>query len=161
MEDHRRYLAALRAACAQRPEAHLHQLAALDRELALAATDDPAAYAVASGDVFEPTRALWLDRVRNQARVAAALGDRRRARAAAVEYEHVLGATGHADWVARLVEAAELAGPDRANAATCGAAFGTLQLAVLALQSAVEEAETAAFRSTAANAHATLRGLDP
>src|SRR5215218_6255001 len=111
MEDHRRYLAAQRAACAQRPGAHPHRLASLDRELGLAATDDPAAYAVASGDVFEPTRALWLDRVRNQARIATALGDRRGAQAAAAEYEHVLGATGHADWVARLIEAAELAGP--------------------------------------------------
>src|SRR4051794_26212492 len=161
MEDHRRYLLALRAACARRPDAHAHQLVALDREIALAVTDDAAQYGAASGDLFELTRALWLDRLANHARVSAAVGDRLGARAAAAEHALVLEATGHDDWVGCGVHAGPSPAAEKARAVQCGTTFGTLLLAVLALPGALDEGELAGLRTTAAAAHATLLELDP
>jgi len=115
----------------------------------------------ASGEVFELTRALWLDRVANHCSVAAAVGDGRRAHAAATEYEYALGAAGHDDWSDRLVAGAAAAGPARARAAELGSAYGRLLLAVVAIQGAAEENEIAAWCALAGAAHQTLRASDP
>src|SRR4051794_21114169 len=94
IDAHRRYLVALRDACATSPGLHEHQLAALESELELAAGEDLAAALAASGGLFELARAERLDRLAGEARVGAATGDPWRARAASGGYRHALAATG-------------------------------------------------------------------
>ena len=162
LEAYRRRLEAMRDACSHRPVLHQHQLAALDREIALVgAAGDPAAYMSASGELFELTRAASLDRAANQARVAAAVGDRRRVHAAAVEYEHALAATGHGDWNACVTAGNVGAADHSTRSAEAGTAYGTVLLALLSLQSGLDEGEMLAARETAAGAHAALRTADP
>src|SRR4051794_3681179 len=120
IEAHRRYLLALRDACAPDPVIHAHQLAALDAELDLASGDDLDAYLEASGNLFELTRAASLDRLAGQARTGVATGDPWRARAAAVEYAAAVDATGHGDWAEHTA-----AGADRAAAITAAGADAT------------------------------------
>ena len=71
LRDQRRYLVAQLDAARGEPVTHRCQLAALERDhaLALAAADAPS-YRRASGDLFECARAAWLDRVLAHARVA-------------------------------------------------------------------------------------------
>jgi hypothetical protein len=128
IEAHRRYLLALRAACESEPALHVHQLAALDAELALAGGDDLGAYLAASGNLFELTRAAWLDRLAGQAAIGAAVGDPWRERAAAVQYEEALRATGHADWGEHIA-----AGAARAEAITHAGADATAAFTRLVL----------------------------
>ena len=162
LEGHRRYLAAMRSAGSHRPRVHSHQLAALEREIALAGSaGDLASYLAASGDLFELTRAAWLDRASNHARVATAVGDRWTAEAAAVEHAHGLAARGHRDWGERLAEASERAGALRARSGEATAAFTRLLLALLRLQGAAGEDERTDARDAATAAYRVLRDADP
>ena len=87
LDAHRRYLAERRAACASDPADHRHQLAALEREIVLAAEAESAeAYLAASGDLAQLIEAERLDQAYNRLRVAHAVQDRWRAAAAAAEY---------------------------------------------------------------------------
>ncbi len=125
--DQRRYLAALHAAASAQPDVHRCQLAALEREQALAAaSDDPDTCRIASGDLFELTRAGWLDRLVAHARVAAALDDPWTAQAAAVEIAATLAARGHPDWIAMLAEGSTRAAVWHARAAQVRTAAATV-----------------------------------
>src|SRR5262245_22066445 len=96
LEDHRRYLMVSRERCARNPLAHSHQLAAIEREIAIASTAETStSYRVASGDSFELTRAAWLDHIANHARVAALVSDQWKLQAAASEYACAVEAKGH------------------------------------------------------------------
>jgi len=70
-----RHLDALRTAFAPRPELHRHQLAALE-----------------AGASNELARASWLDRLEAEARIAVAVGDPWRARAAVIEHAATIAA---------------------------------------------------------------------
>src|ERR671934_1085405 len=95
LEGQRRYLVAVFDACSHTALPHSNQLAALEREISLAAaTDELATYRAASADLFELTRGAWLDRIANHARVAAAVDDPWGLEAAAVEQRQVLAAGG-------------------------------------------------------------------
>jgi hypothetical protein len=159
IEAHRRYLTALRDACAGRPALHEHQLAALDAELALAAGDDLEAYLAAGDNLFELTRAARLDRLAGEARVGVATGDPWRARAAAVAYAGALEATGHADWGERTAAAAARAEAITRAGADATAAFTRLVLALLALHGAAAGAPETLERSRAELA--ALLAADP
>lgn len=162
LEAHRRHLTALRDACAHRPEAHAHQLAALDRFLALAGDhDDLRGYRCSGGDLFELTRAPWLDRIANYARVAAMVGDRPAVTAAAVEYGEALEAHGHDDWPERVATASALTAPLRERGTHAVTQFTRLLLAVLALRAAASVDERAVWREHAAGAHRALLDADP
>lgn len=132
IEAHRRYLHALREACAGEPALHSHQLAALDAELELAGGDDLGFYLAASGNLFELGRAAWLDVLAGQAAVGAAVADPWRERAAAVQYAHALRATGHADWGEHIAAGAEHAEAITNAGADATSAFTRLVLALLA-----------------------------
>jgi hypothetical protein len=111
LEAHKRYLEALVEACGANPAAHSHQLQALERELALAAlARDAVSYRASSGNLFELSRAAWLDRLANQAQAAATVDDRWSAAAAAVEYRETVRAAGLEDWVSRLAARPSQAG---------------------------------------------------
>ncbi|MDP9292861.1 MAG: hypothetical protein M3O90_00320, partial [Actinomycetota bacterium] len=154
LEAHRRHLTALRDACAHRPEAHAHQLAALDRFLALAGDhDDLRGYRASSGDLFELTRAPWLDRIANYARVAAMVGNRPAVIAAALEYGEALEAHGHDDWPQRVAAASALTAPLRERGTHAGAQFTRLLLAVLAMRAAAIVDERAVWREHAGGAY--------
>jgi hypothetical protein len=159
IEAHRRYLTALRHACAQRPALHEHQLAALDAELALAAGDDLEAYLAAGDDLFELTRAARLDRLAGEARVGVATGDPWRARAAAVAYAGALDASGHADWGERTAAAAARAEAITSAGADATGAFTRLVLALLTLHGAAAGAPEALERARAELA--ALMAADP
>jgi hypothetical protein len=87
LDAQRRFLAAMLDACAGDPAAHRHQIAALDREIALAAdATSPEGFLGASGSLEELITAMRLDRAANRLRVAVAVQDRPRAAAAVAEY---------------------------------------------------------------------------
>jgi hypothetical protein len=161
LEDHLRYLEAMLEACSRRPEVYVHTLIALARELRLARRNDLAGYMAASGDVFELTRALWLDRAASRVRIHAAVGDRRRTHAAAAEYELALRATGHRTWPGVLAEAAAAFAGDRSRAVNAAAAYTRLLLSAVALQGAAERSEIDAWRAWGLDAGRTLRTCDP
>jgi hypothetical protein len=127
LAGHRRYLEVFRDACKSNPMAHTHQLAALDREISLVtAASDPAAYRSASNELFELTRAMWLDRVANHARVNAAVGERTGAQADALEYSVALAAESEMDWMRRLAETSDEITALRSKALETGARFSGL-----------------------------------
>jgi hypothetical protein len=162
LEGHRRYLAALREACSHTPRPHSHQLAALDREISLAgAAGDLAGYLAASGELFELTRAAWLDRIANHARVGTAVGDPGRAEAAAIEYAGALEATGHADWTEHVAAAGARATAVRTRGSEAGSAYGGLLASLLRLHSTAGEAERDAWRGQATGAYRSLLDADP
>jgi len=162
LEAHRRHLAALRDAAAHRPEAHGHQLAALDRLLALVEHhDDLLAFRSSSGDGFELARAIRLDQVANQARVAALVGEPLAAQAAALEYGELVEARGHADWPERIGAANARAAPLRENASAAGVLFTRLLLAGLGVKAAATEGEAALWRESADSAYRALLDADP
>ncbi|MEZ4404199.1 MAG: hypothetical protein R3B06_29525 [Kofleriaceae bacterium] len=132
LRDQRRYLAALAAAAAPTPEVHRAQLAALAREVALAATaPDVDSYRRGSADLFELCRAAWLDRLLAHARVAAALDDPWTAQAAAVELTAALAARGHDDWGQALAAGSTDAAGWHAAAATAKSSFAGLVAAAV------------------------------
>jgi hypothetical protein len=161
IEAHRRYLAALRAACAGAPAAHAHQLAALDRELALAAGGDLRAYLRESDGQFELTRSATLDRHANQARVAVANGDPWGARAAAEAYAHSVRAGGHTGWASALAAGAARAAAILARGADATAAFTRLLLTLTALHTTADAAQREEHAAAAAATLATLGEADP
>ena len=131
LRDQRRYLVAQLDAARGEPVTHRCQLAALDRDhaLALAAADAPS-YRRASGDLFECARAAWLDRVMAHARVAAAHDDPWTARAMAIELDATLGARGHADWTDALTAGSTAAQAWHTRAATARASFAAVITAI-------------------------------
>ncbi len=160
LKGQRRYLAALLEACWHSLVPHANQLAALEREVALAAaTDDLASYRAAGEDLFELTRGAWLDRIANHARVAAAVDDPWGVEAAAVEQRHVLAATAHGDF------ATSVAGAETSALATRGAdarsSFARLLLYFFSLHGTADEVERAEVLEYARATHRTLRGADP
>lgn len=159
LDAHRRYLTALRDACAGAPGLHEHQLAALDAELALADTRDLGEYLAASGNLFELTRAAQLDRLAGRVRIGAATGDPWRARAAAVEYAAALESSGHADWGAHVSAGAQRAEAITVAGADATAAFTRLVLTLLALHGAAAGAAEVGERARLELA--TLRAADP
>ena len=161
LEAHRRYLAAVRDACSRHQIVHSHQIAALDRETALVATaGDIASYRAASGDMFELTRAAWLDRAANHARVAVAVDDSSSAEAAAIEYARAAEAAGHSDWGDCLAAGAALAAPLRARSGEIRSGFTRLVLGLLRMQGKHADLK-AEFRATAMSSYQTLRSADP
>lgn len=162
LEGHRRYLAALREACSRHPRAHAHQLAALDREISLAAAaGDDVSFRAGGADLFELTRAAWLDRAANHAHVAVAVGDPWQAEAAAVEHAEALAATGHEDWNNRLAAAGARSASLRERSAEARSAFTGLLLCLLGLHSTGSDFERATCRDQAVGAYRALREADP
>jgi hypothetical protein len=106
MSDHVRYLEALLAGYRHRAELHRHQLAAAERYLALArAAASPADYHAATGDLFELTRAEWLDRYFNEACIFRSIDNPRRLAASAICYLAGYRADGHAELYGALTAA--------------------------------------------------------
>jgi hypothetical protein len=162
LEGHHRYLIVSREVCARRPLVHAHQLAALEREIALTeSADGVMRYRVASGDAFELARAAWLDRLANHARVGALVGDRWRARAAALEYAHALEASGHDDWPGMLHAGAAHAAPLIVSGGETAAMFTRLVLNVLRHREEQRPALQEQFRAGALDAYRGLRSADP
>lgn len=115
----------------------------------------------ASGDGFELTRATWLDRLVNEARAAALVGEPLAVEAAALEYGALLEARGHAGWAQRATEASALAAPVRARAAAAGPQLTRLLLALLGVKAARTEADGAMGREDATVAYRALLEADP
>lgn len=91
LEAQRRHLAEMHEACGHAPADHPHQLAALERERALAAgAADVRGYLRSSGNLVELARAQTLDAAWNRLRVAQAVEDPWLERAAAEEYVAVV-----------------------------------------------------------------------
>lgn len=161
LDAHRRCLAAMAEACGTGVLAHANQLAALERERALAAGRDLGEYLAASGDLFELARAASLDRAANQARVAAAVRDPWGARAAAAEHAAALAATGHGDWAACLGAGSAEADGLRRRGAGGRAAFVRVLLGLLSVRATADPEVRADQRMHAASALALLREADP
>ncbi len=106
MREQLGYLELRLAECTARPELHHYQIEAYRHHLELARaigrTDRYLALLERTGDLFELSRAEWLDRYYNLARLHHALGDDRRMMAAALNFGPVAGATSHADLAARI-----------------------------------------------------------
>jgi hypothetical protein len=156
LDAQRRCLAALQASCAADPGAHANQLAALEREAALAAgaagIED---FLSASGNLFELARAGSLDRAVNAARSAVAVGDRWRARAAAIEHRTALGATA-AGWGAALTAAGTEAAAARSAGEDARSAYTGLLLLLIELHG---PAHAVMGEDLAAEAALALEGL--
>lgn len=105
LDDHIAYLAAKLAGFRARPELHRHQIAAAEMTLARARDQRAAgSYLGATGDLFELTRAEWLDRHFNRATMHEGLGNGRKCAAAIACYRAGMAATGHHDFGARVSE---------------------------------------------------------
>jgi hypothetical protein len=162
LEGHHRYLVVSRETCARHPLVHSHQLAALEREIALTeSATGIAGYRVASGDSFELTRAGWLDRLANHARVAVLVGDRWSAEAAALQYARALEATGHADWPGTLGAGGAAAARLTTGGGEAAAFFTRLLLNLLRVREEQRPALLEQFRAAALDAYRSLRATDP
>src|SRR5262245_29012264 len=162
LEDHRRYLIVSRDMCARNPLAHSHQLAALEREIAIASTAESSiGFRVASGDSFELTRAAWLDRIANHARVASLVGDRWKLQAAALEYACAVEAKGHEDWQAKLANGATLGASVTVKSSEAAASFTRVLLGLLRLSEEHRPPIAAECRAITIDAFRGLRGADP
>jgi hypothetical protein len=162
LDGHRRYLRALHEACVHSADVHRHQLSVLEREISLAAdAADSSAYLAASGELFELTRAPTLDRLRNLACIAVAVGDPSRAEAAAAAYSRSLDATGHADWPSVAAHGATAAAALLAGGANARGAYTVLLHALIRIHSTSDDAELADAREQAGTLRAVLLEADP
>ena len=129
-QDH--YIHRLRAACILQPRLNRHQLAALDRELALVrAAATPEAHLEASGHLLGLARAAALDRAANALDIAHCCDDPWAAAAAAIEFVHAQQGANHVELLTSIQIGHERATPLRTQSAEIHAAFTRLFLNLL------------------------------
>lgn len=157
-QDH--YLHRLRAACLAQPHRNRHQLAALDRELALSrATSTVEAYLEASGHLIGVARADALDRAANALDIALRYDDPWSAAAARLEYAHAQEGTDHAGLYAAIHRGHKEAAALRARFNALNAAFERLFLNLL--HANTSHYELGLVYPEIANSMRTLQSIDP
>lgn len=141
------------------PAAHSHQLEALKRELELIVlAPDADSYRSWSGDLFELVRAAWLDRLSNQAQLAATLDNWWSAGAAAMQYQETVQASSNEDWVRRLTAQPSETATLQDRSAEASANFVRLILCTLLSRSGDRTPEVSA---EAVGSYRSLREADP
>ena len=124
-QDH--YIYRLRAACIQQPQYNRHQLAALDRELAIIRVSaTPEEHLEACGQMIGLARAAALDRAANALDIARRYGDPWSAAASAIEYQFALRGADHAGLYTAISEGAAQAAPLRERASAVHTCFHRL-----------------------------------
>lgn len=131
--DH--YLYRLRAACIKQPHLNRHQLAALDRELAIVrASATPEAHLEASGHLIGIARAGAMDRAANAFETARRYDDPWAAAASAIEYSYAQRGANHAELFTNIQLGHQRAAPLRERSAEVHGAFAGLFLSLLHAQ---------------------------
>lgn len=157
-QDH--YLYRLRAACVLQPELNRHQLAALDREMALIAScQTPEEHLEKSGHLLGIFRAAELDRAANLLDVALRHDDPWAAAAARLQYHHAGQGASHAEFYAHLQRGHERAA--RLSAISAGVQTSFLRLFLNLLYVHSSNYETGPAYAAAAAAFQYLRANDP
>ena len=129
-QDH--YIHRLRAACILQPHLNRHQLAALDRELALVrAATSIEAYLEASGHLIGLARATALDRAANALDIARRYDDPWAAAAAGFEFVHARQGANHVELLTSIQIGHQRAAALRGQSAEIYAAFTRLFLNLL------------------------------
>lgn len=157
-----RYLAALKAQCEARPDLHPHQLAAYESMLESARGAASAADLTARlGDYFVASKAMVLDRYENAARIARALGDDRKVRAAVVVLEAAYAARDHQELNAAIETAGHAAAPlTHAAQVSCGQ-VRSLFTALLDWGVAASPSARAGHHAMLMHAWEQIRQVDP
>jgi hypothetical protein len=160
--DQTRYLELRLAECRHRPELHSHLIAAYEHNLrALKASPSLGAYLAYTDDLFEVCRAEWLDWRYNNARIYASLDDIAKTRAAVLQYEAGLAATGHADFVAKVSETHIEAIGHEVNSQEAEATLALLVIALLDWHVETNTAIRPVLLDKVRMMWATLRVSDP
>lgn len=147
IDGYRAFLEASRAAAASEPVVHAAQLAAMDRELAIARRADSAAtHGALGGAPFEVTRAAWIDRVVGHARIGAALDDPWTVKACAIELAATLVGDSFAPLRDALVEVSPRAQTIRTEGAEALSCFSRLAICLVRLQAERRPTEFAELR---------------
>lgn len=135
IDGYRAYLAASRAAATLEPAVHAAQLAAFDREAAIAArARDAIQHGALGGDPFELVRAAWIDRVVGHARIAATFDDPWGVKACSIELSAALVASSPESLRDALVEVSARAHDVRAEGVEAIAAFARLVVCLVRMQ---------------------------
>jgi hypothetical protein len=157
-QDH--YIHRLRAACLQQPEYNRHQLAALDRELAIVRTSaTPEEHLEVSGHMLGLARAAVLDRAANALDTARRYDDPWSAAAAGIDYVYANRGANHAELYTNLHEGIVRSAPLRERSTAVHTSFNRLFTNLLHLHTS--NFELGSVFADIDHCFQTLRNNDP